>query len=126
MIGACNPISCPNRVDFRSPYFCGEGFPDHVVERALAQSGFDQNGTKRFPAPWKFDIPINPATGKPALSKWCVCFLLFSSLLHTRARKRLYREGPLFTGRVRNVLQFPLEHADWGWGLLLTASGPLR
>jgi hypothetical protein len=48
---------------------CGEGIPRWALDRALALAKFDANDTKiAFPAPFKFDLPIDPATGEPELA----------------------------------------------------------
>jgi hypothetical protein len=48
---------------------CGEGIPTWAFDKALSLAQFDVNDTKiAFPAPFKFDLPIDPATGKPELA----------------------------------------------------------
>ena len=47
--------------------FCGEGFPDWAVRKALQKSGFNSSSTSsRFPAPFRWDMKIDPATGWPS------------------------------------------------------------
>ena len=44
--------------------FCGEGFPDWAVRKALRLSGFNSSAPfHRFPAPFPWDMGIDPATG---------------------------------------------------------------
>eukprot|EP00499_Haloplacidia_sp_CaronLabIsolate_P008816 CAMPEP_0196780524 /NCGR_PEP_ID=MMETSP1104-20130614/7941_1 /TAXON_ID=33652 /ORGANISM="Cafeteria sp., Strain Caron Lab Isolate" /LENGTH=527 /DNA_ID=CAMNT_0042150735 /DNA_START=6 /DNA_END=1589 /DNA_ORIENTATION=- len=50
--------------DAMSRRFCGEGFPDFAVQPSRATQG----PLLDFPAPLPFDIPIDPATGRPDLN----------------------------------------------------------
>jgi len=52
--------------------FCGEGLPSWTVARALAiaaNKGFNVSDGHRFPAPQKWDMGIDPATGLPSAAK---------------------------------------------------------
>lgn len=51
--------------DAMSRRFCGEGFPDFAVKPSRATQG----PLLKFPRPFFYDLPTDPATGFPALDK---------------------------------------------------------
>eukprot|EP00936_MAST-01D_sp_MAST-1D-sp1_P000590 g590.t1 len=59
--------------DTLAPTMCGEGMPEWAVQLALQTQGWDDsvapwNSSKAFPAPFNFDMPLDPTTGNPELS----------------------------------------------------------
>lgn len=56
--------------DSMSPRFCGEGFPAWAVDQALAIAKFNvSDRRKRFPAPKRWPMDVDPATGLPSLER---------------------------------------------------------
>ena len=89
--------------DVMGSRFCGEGFPSWAVEKALRLSGFNATGATRFPAPHKWDMEINPATGVPSRAA-CGSHGDFSTYYTTR-EATVAREAFFASAEV---------HADYG------------
>ncbi len=48
---------------------CGEGIPTWALDKALSLARFDRNDTSTaFPAPFPFQLPLDPATGFPQVA----------------------------------------------------------
>ena len=53
--------------DVMGARFCGEGFPDWAVEKALRLSGLNvSDPAVRFPAPKDWEMEVDPSTGYPS------------------------------------------------------------
>ena len=64
---------------------CGEGVPEWAIGLALAHSGFNvSDPATAFPAPKKWDLPIDPATGHPDV-RWCQNRTFFKYLTTTQS-----------------------------------------
>ena len=106
--------------DVMGSRFCGEGFPSWAVEKALRLSRFNATAATRFPAPHKWDMDIDPATGVPSRAA-CDSHGDFSAY-YTTLEATATREA---------FFASPEMHADFGdhwevrWRLSLTETAHL-
>jgi hypothetical protein len=64
---------------------CGEGVPEWAIGLALAHSGFNvSDPATAFPAPKKWELPLDPATGHPDV-RWCQNRTFFAYLTTDQA-----------------------------------------